>query len=71
MVYECQWMVDAICLHVGGVHMCGKARDLGMAWFMNPTPSRNVARFVSGCTQLRDTLPDLQMHFREAAAILE
>lgn len=46
---------------VGGTHRARRAGDTGMLKFMNQTP-RHVARFVSACMQLRETLPDLARH---------
>jgi hypothetical protein len=46
---------------VGGTHRARRAGDTGMLKFMNQAP-RHVARFVSACMQLRETLPDLERH---------
>jgi hypothetical protein len=46
---------------VGGMRRAHRAGDVGMSKFMNQTP-RHVAWFVSECTKLRETMPDLARH---------
>lgn len=47
---------------VGGLESAQRAGDMGMKLFMNQAP-RQVAKFISECMQLRETLPDLRRQF--------